>query len=101
MPTNMTNTISINVTSTMSVIGVATGKRGYAANNIALFTTTMNKLGPKAVPPKRQKGYNSYSTSTCTNIIVSELIGILLPIRKFCKLKMWLLFLTIQSNIEF
>ena len=95
MPTNMENTISINVTSAMSVIGGTTGKRGCAANNIALFTTTMNKLGLKAVPPKRQKSYNSYSTSTRNNIIVGELISILLPIRRFCKLKVWLLFLTI------
>ena len=52
----------------MSVIGGNTGKRGNAASNsMALFKNTMNKLGPKAVPPKRQKGYNGYSSSTCSN----------------------------------
>ena len=33
--------------------------------------------------------------------IVGELIGILLPLRRFCKLKVWLLFLTIHWNSEF
>ena len=53
----------------MSVIGGDnTGKRGNAAsNNMALFKNTINKLGPKAVPPKRQKRYNEYSSSTCSN----------------------------------
>ena len=50
----------------MSNIGT-TGKRGNAANSMALFKNTMNKLGPKAVPPKRQKGYNGYSSSVCSN----------------------------------
>ena len=37
----------------MSVIGGTTGKRGNAASkSMALFKDTMEKLGPKAVPPK-------------------------------------------------
>ena len=51
----------------MSVIGGTTGKRGNAASNsMALFKNTLNKLGPKAIPPKRQKGYSGYSSSTCS-----------------------------------
>ena len=42
-----------------------TGKRGNTANSMDLFKNTMNKLGPRAVLPKRQKGYNGYSSSTC------------------------------------
>ena len=40
-----------------------TRKRGNAANNMALFKNTMNKLGPKSVPPKQQKGYNGFLSS--------------------------------------
>ena len=52
----------------MSVIGGNTGKRRKAASNSkALFKNTINKLGPKAVLPKQQKGYNGYSSNTCSN----------------------------------
>ena len=48
------------------IIGGNTGKRGNAASNsMALFKNTMNKLGPKAIPPKQQK--NGYSSSTSSN----------------------------------
>ena len=81
----------------MSVVGGNTGKRGNAASNsMALFKNTMNKLGRKAVPPKRQKGYNGYSSSTCSNSRWVDWYSMPL-LRSSCELKL-LLFLTIQSN---
>ena len=57
----------------------------------------MNKLGPKAVPPKRQKGYSGYSSSTCSNSRQVDWYYSMTFLRSSCKLKLFL-FLTIQSN---